>query len=1145
MKKKMKICCSVLSGHRKTFKIMRVSLFLILVSAFQVLAGASYSQTTRLSLSMKNSTVREVLGQIEDQSNFYFLYNNQLIDVERKVNVEVKNEKIEVILSKIFEPGTVNTLIRDRHIIITPADGVSSIQQQKTVSGKVTDNSGLGLPGVTVVVKGTQTGTVTNGEGDFSLSGIPANATLQFSFIGMKSQEIFVGNKTNLAVTLEVETFGVDEVVVTALGIRRSEKALGYAVQKVSGEVLTTVKGIDVATSLTGKVAGLMVKNSTEFTAEPSIQIRGEEPLLVIDGVPYGNMSLRDVPSDDIESISVLKGATASALYGSRGASGAIMVTTVRGSATKGLSVSVNSSTMFTAGYLAIPELQSKYGRALKTNTDGTLEYVRSGDGSWGAPMEGQSVIQWDPISKTMQAMPYNSIGKDNFKNYLEQGYILNNNVNLVQQGELGSLRTSATWVENKGQYPNSIFDKITYSIGGEMKINKFSLSSSMSYNKQTSPNTGFSGYTGYDPMYALLIWSATDWDIRQYKDYWLVPNEIQNSSYTAGNNNPYFDRYERTRSVNKDILNGTLALTYDFTPWLKGTLRTGYDTYSNRQEIKVSKGSFQGAGSARVLDGGTEVWGESQKGSYNQGIGRGYSTNNDLIFTADQKIGDFTIEGLVGGSLYYGQDEGIEALTKGGLSIPAFYSLKASINPVFVQSRIFKKQVNSVYGRFGVSWKNIAFAETTLRNDWVSTLPESTRSYSYPSVSGSFIVSELMPEMDWLSMWKIRSSWVTVKNPASIYAINSVFSIANNTWGTLSSATLPTSIRGTDVLPESSETFEVGTVVNLLKNRASVDVTYYSKRMYDFLVSAGISPASGFTTNFINIDEERTRRGLEVTVNATPVKNNDWRWDVSFNWSKYARYYTQLDSVYSGDKPWIKVGERADAYTLRDYQKDPQGNIIHNASGVPLYSAYDSKYGYSDPDWIWGAGTSLKYKNLLLSVSMDGRVGGLAQTTTEMYMWRSGGHPNSLTEARYLDATQPGTKNYIGQGVKVVSGTATYDTYGNITSDTRVFAANDVATTYKSYIETLHKGTAWGGAPSTVDLYSTTFLKIRELSLTYFLPKNISGKIGASNVSVSAVGQNVLLWAKQFKYSDPDGGSENFADPSQRYFGLNVKLGF
>ena len=1145
MKKKLKICCSVLSGHRKTFKIMRVSLFLILISAFQVLAGASYSQTTRLSLSMKNSTVREVLGQIEDQSNFYFLYNNQLIDVERKVNVEVKNEKIEVILSKIFEAGTVNTLIRDRHIIITPADGVSSMQQQKSVSGKVTDNSGLGLPGVTVVVKGTQTGTVTNGEGNFSLSGIPANATLQFSFIGMKSQEIFVGNKTNLAVVLEVETFGVDEVVVTALGIRRSEKALGYAVQKVSGEVLTTVKGIDVATSLTGKVAGLLVKNSTEFTAEPSIQIRGEEPLLVIDGVPYGNMSLRDVPSDDIESISVLKGATASALYGSRGASGAIMVTTFRGSATKGLSVSVNSSTMFTAGYLAIPELQSKYGRALKTNTDGTLEYVRSGDGSWGAPMEGQSVIQWDPISKSMQAMPYNPIGKDNFKNFLEQGYIINNNVNLVQQGELGSLRTSATWVENKGQYPNSLFDKITYSIGGEMKINKFSLSSSMSYNKQTSPNTGFSGYTGYDPMYALLIWSATDWDIRQYNDYWIIPNETQNSSYTAGNNNPYFDRYERTRSVNKDILNGTLALTYDFTPWLKGTFRTGYDTYSNRQEIKVSKGSFQGAGSARVLDGGTEVWGESQKGSYNLGLGRGYSTNNDLIFTADQKISDFTFEGLMGASLYYGQDEGIETRTRGGLSIPAFYSLKASVDPVIVASRIFKKQVNSIYGRFGVSWKSILYAEATLRNDWVSTLPESTRSYSYPSVSGSFIVSELLPEMDWLSMWKIRSSWVTVKNPASIYAINSVFSIANNTWGTLSSATLPTSIRGTDVLPESSSTFEIGTVVNLLKNRASVDVTYYSKRMYDFLVSTGISPASGFTTNFINIDEERTRRGLEVTVNATPVKNNDWRWDVSFNWSKYARYYTQLDSVYSADKPWVKVGERADAYVLRDYQKDSEGNIIHNASGVPLYSAYDSKYGNSDPDWIWGAGTSLKYKNLLLSVSMDGRVGGLTQTTTEMYMWRSGGHPNSLTEARYLDATQPNTKNYIGQGVKVVSGAATYDTYGNITSDTRVFAVNDVATTYKSYIETLHKGTAWGGAPSTVDLYSTTFLKIRELSLTYFLPKNISAKIGARDVSVSAVGQNVLLWAKQFKYSDPDGGSENFADPSQRYIGLNVKLGF
>jgi TonB-linked SusC/RagA family outer membrane protein len=992
-----------------------------------------------------------------------------------------------------------------------------------------------------VLVEGTTLGVVTDAFGKYSLELPSQNAVLVFSFVGYNTERVQVSGRSQVSVTLVPDIKTLEEVVVTALGIKRSEKALGYAVQKVTGEDLTTVKGIDVETSLTGKVSGLMVQNSTEFASEASIQIRGENPLLVIDGVPYGNMSLRDVPSDDIENISVLKGATASALYGYRGASGAIMITTRKGSAHKGLSVSVNSSSMFSAGYLAIPELESTYGRAVNTATN---TYTGSDDGSWGVPMDGREVIQWDPISKSFKAMPYLPVGKDNFKNFLEQGYILNNNVSVVQQGEYGSLRASATWVQNKGEYPNSMFDKMTYSVGGDMKIKKFTLSSSMTYNKNASPNIGFSGYTGYDPMYSLLIWSSPDWDLRNYKDYWVVPNEVQNTSYTSGVNNPYFDRYQRIHSLNKDILNGTISMDYEVSSWLKATLRTGYDTYSDREVIQVSKGSFQGAGSATVIPNGSQVWGESKRGSFNLGLSRGYSINNDFILSANRNIRDFVLDGFVGGAIYYGQDEGIETLTQGGLSIPAFYSLKASVNPVAVASNIYKRQVNSLYGRFGVSWKNMIFAEGTLRNDWVSTLPESTRSYIYPSLSGSFIASELLKQVNWLSLWKLRGSWVSVKMPAGIYDINSVFSISNNAWGNLSTANYPTSIRGTDVRPESSTTFEIGTLVNVFQNRASLDVSYYNKRMFDFLRSAGISPASGFTSNYVNTDEVISRKGVEVTATVTPVKTQDLRWDVSVNWSKYARYYTQLDSVYSQDRPWVKEGERADAYVLRDYQKDPQGNIIFN-NGLPLYSAYDSRYGYSDPDWIWGAGTSLNYKNWVLNVSVDGRVGGLTQTITEMYMWRAGSHPNSVVPERYLDATQPGTKNYTGQGVKVVSGSATYDTYGNITNDTRVYAANDVAVTYKSYIESLHKGTAWGGAASPVDVYSTTFFKIREISLTYRLPQSWSSRFYCKGASVSAVGQNVFLWARDFKYSDPDGGTENFSDPSLRYVGLNVKLDF
>jgi len=1124
--------------HKKKLMIMRNALLLILLSAFQVVASNSYSQTKKLSVNFEEATVKQVLAAVEQQSEFYFLYNSELIDVDKKVSVSVENETVNSVLDQLFDKNEVGILINDKYIILTPKT-VSTIDQ-KSVSGKVTDQNGEALVGVTVLEKGTTHGTITNVDGSYTISDLKPDAVLVFSFIGMLSQEVEVGTQTTISVSMKPDAIGIEEVVVTALGIKREEKALGYAVQKVGGETLSTVKGVDVGTSLTGKVAGLLVKNSTEFAQDPEVLIRGEAPLLVIDGVPYGNMTLRDLPSDDIESISVLKGATASALYGYRGESGAIMVTTKKGGANKGITVSVNSGTMFTAGYLAIPEMQSTYGRKVTASTN---IYNTAGQGSWGPPMEGQEVIQWDPVSKSYQAAPYLPIGKDNFKNFLEQGYILNNNVSVVQQGEIGSVRSSATWVQNKGQYPNSTYDKITYSLSGDMKLNKFTLSSSMSYNKQTSPNIGFNGYTSYDPMYNLLVWSSPDYDIRQYKDYWLVKNESQNNSYQSTNNNPYFDRYERIHSLDRDVFNGTLSLGYEIQPWLKATFRTGYDTYSDRQVVQISKGSYISAGNAQVLKNGTYLWGESQKGSYNVGLGRGYSINNDLLITGSKEIKDFSIDGLVGGTIFYTQDEGMEAMTQGGLSIPGFYSLKASVNSAKVNSNIYKRQVNSLFGRLAVSWNDMVFVEGTLRNDWSSTLSESTRSYLYPSLSSSFVASELLPEMEWLSLWKVRGSWTSTKTPAGIYDINSVYTISNNAWGSLSEATYPTTIRGTDVRPESSSTFEFGTMINVLKNRASLDVSYYNKRMYDFLKSASISPASGYSANYINIDEEITRKGVEITLKGTPVKTNNLTWDLAFNWTKYARYYTKLDDDFSADKPWVKVGERADHYVILNFQRDPDGNIIYS-NGLPVYSSYYSLAGYSDPDWIWGLSSSLNYKHFTLNVSVDGRVGGLAQTVTEMYMWNSGNHPNSVTEERYLDATEGGA-HYVGDGVVVTSGSATYDTYGNITSDTRTYGPNEVAVTYENYIKRIHKGTAWGGVPSIYDLYSTTFFKLREVSLTYDLPSNIYGLIGAKGGSVSAIGQNVFLWAKDFKYSDPDGGSENFSDPSQRYLGLNIKVIF
>lgn len=1136
MKKKNNLPAFHFLKNKYKFLICMKLIFLCTFMCCLQVSAKVYSQENRIDLDLENVSINRALHVISKKSDYRFLYNNDLLPHDLKLSIAASQKTVPEIMNLLLKRTGLEYRILDHNLI---AIGYKD-QAIPNITGKITDSTGAPLVGVTIKVKGSTSGTVTDVNGNFSLD-VPQDAVLVISYIGYTTKEVPVNGQTELSIVLQPSALGLNEVVVTALGLKRQERELGYSTQKVNGNTLQTVKGIDVGTSLTGKISGLMVKNSSEFMAEPTITLRGETPLLVIDGVPYGNMTLRDIPADDIASIDFLKGASASALYGSRGGSGAIMVTTKKGNG-KGLSVSLNSSTMFEAGYLAIPKMQSKYGRVINTATN---TYVRSGGGAWGPPLEGQEVIQWDPISKTMKSMPFLPRGKDNFKNFLEQGYILNNNLSISQTGEKGSLRASATWVQNKGTYPNSRFDKITYSVGGDIKLNRFSISTTMSYNNESSPNMGFSGYTGYDPMYSLLVWGAPDWNILDYKDYWLIPNEVQNSSYTSGINNPYFDRYERIHSYKKDIFNGQLTLNYDFTGWLKGMVRTGYDNYSNKQEVRISKGSFQGGGISTVLNGGTQIWGESQRGSYNAGIGRGFSTNTDVMLMAKKNVNDFSIDAFLGGSLYYKQDEGIEALTKGGLSIPAFYSLKASVDPVYVNSLIYKQQVNSFYGKLGLGWRNLAFVEGTFRNDWASTLPKATRSYLYPSVSGSFIPSELLHHVNWLSFWKIRAAWTTYRTPAGIYDINNVYNIATNQWGNLSSAAFPTSIRPSNIHAEGSASFEIGTHASFLRNRISMDVTLYRKSLFDFIVKAPISPSSGFTSVYTNSNEEHTRKGIEVSLNATPVKTTNFSWDVGFNWTKYATYFTRLDSQYSvNNRDWVKTGKRVDYYTIHEYQTDNKGDIVFN-NGVPTYKPILSLAGYSDPDWIWGFNTGVHYKNFSLSLSMDGRVGGLAQSVTEMYMWISGNHPESLTEARYLDATKPGTKNFLGKGMKVVSGTITYDANYHVVSDTRKFAPNDVYTTYKSYITALHKGTAWGGSPSPVDLYSTTFLKLREVAITYKLPDELAQKIRSKGVSVSLIGQNLLYWAKQFKYSDIDGGTENFADPSLRYIGFNINLDF
>jgi len=1022
-----------------------------------------------------------------------------------------------------------------------------TIQAQKLVSGSVKSN-GAPLIGVSVLVKGTVNGVVTDIDGKYSIKANTGDV-LVFSYIGMSTQELtIVANSNVMDVEMVESSVVLKDVVVTALGIKREEKALGYSVQKVGGDDIQKVGVVDVATSLSGKVAGMYVRNSSDFASVPIVTIRGENPLIVIDGVAYANKTLGDIASEDIESISVLKGATASALYGYRGGNGAIMITTKNGNNNKsGFSVDYTTNTMFTAGFLAIPEKQSTYGRGSNST------YNINSDASWGTFLDGRMLNQWDPVAKVFREYEYTARGIDNFANFLEQGYITNNNLNFgFNKGDF-ALRNSFNWMQNKGQYPNSTLNKYTYTLGADYKIDKLSINSNFSYAKKASPNISMNGYTSYDPMYTLLIWSSPDFDILDYKDnYWITKGVQQNyiyglqpnGTYTgASQNNPYFDRYEKTNEISRDIVSADFTMGYDFTKWLKATLRSGIDFYKELGQLRISQGSYVSSGNTAV-PGNLYTWQGTKTGAYTVGQNSGFSTNSDLLLSGETSIKDFGFEYLAGGTIFFTRDDNMYGSTNGGISVPGFFSLKASVSSPTVSSTLYRRQVNSLYGRFGVSWKKLIYLEATGRNDWSSTLPSTNRSYFYPSIASSFVLSELLPSTkDWMDLLKWRNSWTVSKTPAAIYAINSSYSLTNATWNTMNGAAPPSGLYSDNILPESAETFETGLQGIFFKNRIGIDVSYYTKRFYDVLKSAPVSSASGYSSNYINIDEEITRKGWEVAMNITPIKQRDWQLDLGFNWSTYKRVYTAIDSVYSTKNPWIGVGERVDAFVRKDFLQSPSGEYIFN-NGRLVTSSYNTLVGYSDPDWLWGLNSTLKYKNLSLFLSFDGVVGGLMNSRTESYLWQSGNHPLSVTAERALDVTTPGSKNYLGKGVKVVSGTVTFDAYGNILTDTREFAPNDVYTTYQQYTIDLHNSSAWGSNSTYVDTYEKTYFKLREISLTYDFPKGFFHGF-AQGASVSLVGQNVFLKAKDFKYSDPDGGYEDFSDPSVRYLGFNVKVSF
>ncbi|WP_048907213.1 SusC/RagA family TonB-linked outer membrane protein [Pedobacter sp. V48] len=1101
---------------------MKLIVILIFIGCLQV-SATGFSQS--ITLSEKNTTLNNLFESIKEQSGYTFFYNNKLIKQEGRISIELKNVSVETALDQIFRNRPFSYKIINKTIVIkknsnsTTQLPLANTVAQINIKGKISDTEGNPLSGATVMIKGTSKGTSANVSGEFSIDAKDGDV-LVVKYLGYLTKEVVVrAGVASLNIVLEAELQGLSEVVVTALGVKRQEKALGYAVQRVAGKDLQTVKGVDLGTSLTGRVSGLVIKNSTEFNQSPTIELRGENALLVIDGVPYDNMNLRDVPTDDIESMDLLKGSTASSLYGSRAKGGVLMITTKKGAADKGFSIDVNSNTMFQLGYLAIPKVQSSYGRGQNGEIDN--DYV------WGPKLDvGNTARDWNPETKQFEdARPLVSVGKDNLKNFMNTGIVTSNNISLAQSTESGSFRIGLNHIFQKGQFPNQKLNIINLTSGGEIKVNDhFKVEGRFGLSRGSTPQMWGSGYGNQGYLYQLIMWTGTEYDIRDYKDYWTVPNKTQNWMYTNWYDNPYLIAYEKLSGETKNKVNGNVTANYKFNNDFNLMLRSGYVNYNNtttKQNPTANIYSTRGGWNAR--------------GMYETSEARGFSTNNDLILTFNKKVSKWGFEGLAGGTLYYFKDDGFTATTKNGLISPRYFSLKGSVEPVTITPGTnWSQQINSLFGRASVSWNEAIFFDATGRNDWNSSQPASSRSFFYPSLGSSVVVSELVKMPAVIDMFKLRGSWTLFKNAFDPFDINKTFSTTTSAWNTLNSASYPSKLIGEHLLPSTQRTWEVGAAGYLLGKRLHFDVAYYDKYYYNRQVNTDIPGSSGFASILVNTAETYARRGLEITVDGSLVKNEDFEWKSTVNWSNQHRYYVNLDPVLSADNPWVKKGQRLDTYLSSYWLRDPSGNVIFN-NGFPVESDYDKKYGYGDPDFSIGFINNFRYKNWNLGVNIDGRIGGLMYNYVYDKMWDTGTNPETDNQYRY-DQVVNGLNNYVGKGVKVVSGEVQFDKYGNITSDTRQYAANDVEVGYQDFAQSFRGG--------DMGIQKETFIKLREVSLGYNFPAKLANRIGARSASFSITGQNLLLLT-DFKFSDPDRDAEDLNSPSSRMVGFNLKVGF
>ena len=1007
--------------------------------------------------------------------------------------------------------------------------GVFAMAQERTVTGTVTDSDASApLPGVSILVKGTSTGTITDIDGQYSIPVPAASTTLVFSYLGYGKQEMVIGNLNTLNVSLKAETSALSEVVVTAFGLEREKKSLTYTTQEVAPRELTEAREMNVMNSLSGKVAGLSVNrggsgvgSATRVILRGNRSISGDsQPLYIVDGVPA--RGIENLNPDDIESINVLKGPNAAALYGSRANNGAIVVNTKRGK--QGFNVSLNTSYMFDEPLL-LTNYQDVYGQGSGGNYSPASEF------SWGPRMEGQPVAQWSMAGRNpanpIPTYPF-SPQPNNVRDFFQTGHTMATTLAVSGGTEKSQTYFSYTYSDAAGVVPDNELKRHSLNLRLTNKLaDNLTLDSKINYIRQDISQSLPEDENYANPgrhIYRLPRNIRTE-DISQF-EYVNSAGLLRQNYFNPGSNggaNPYWANNRNLRTNTSDRLIAFTSLNYKLAEGLTILARAAMDR------------SFGGSTNTEYNDS----YIIAQNGRFSVGKSEAMEINTDFLISYEKSLSeDWLFNINVGGNARKDRNSGLSSSTGNQLIVPNFFALGNTQQVVSSYNVGGPRDVNSLYAFGQFSWKNAIFLDITARNDWSSTLPKDNWSFFYPSVGLNAVISDLIEVPSWLTFAKVRGSFAEVGNDTSPFQLQrqAAFAAGGNNGYLSLSTTLPNA----NLLPETTRAIEIGADLRFVDNKVGFDFTYYKTNSFDQLFTVGLpvgSGASQFFTNGGNVQNE----GIEAVITLTPVRRADFEWTITSNFARNISLVKEIND----ERPSVEIGgsfltrfrieegsQFGEVYS-RGYLRDDQGRVIIGANGIPRTTpGFTVRVANYNPIWLGGIQNSFNYKNFRANFTIDFRQGGSITSFTNAIIYADG-----LTEE-----TLAGREGGLIFGENFM------------THETAVLQngePNTIPITAEQFWVNMGGRNAPIGEVFTV---SATNVRMREAVIGYNIPAKKLEGLPINSISINFVARNLFFFLNEARNLDPDvtvgtgsnsGGRESFAPPTARSFGFNLNLGF